>query len=161
MPSPHKLGVHKLLAPLRPMLKWIDAPSRARLNAKSVQSIADLRKLAKSRAHRMVFDYIDGGADDEITLQRNREAYAEFEMHYSVLSGFGPADMSTRLFGHEVSLPFFAAPTAGQKMFHRDGEAAAATVCAEEGAYFCISSMATTGLVFFYFMYQKKKEKDF
>lgn len=94
----------------------------------------------------MVFDYIDGGADDEITLQRNREAYAEFEMHYSVLSGFGPADMSTRLFGHEVSLPFFAAPTAGQKMFHRDGEAAAATVCAEEGAYYCLSTMATTGL---------------
>jgi len=147
MPSPHSLGVHKLLGPLRSTLgRLLDAPSSARIASKHVACVADVRALARQRAHRMVFDYIDGGSDDEISLRRNAQAFAELEMHYGVLSGHGPADFRTRLFGSDTALPFFVAPTAGQKMFHRDGEVAAATVCAEEGGYYCLSSMATTGL---------------
>jgi L-lactate dehydrogenase (cytochrome) len=109
-------------------------------------NVADLRDCAKARAHKMVFDYIDGGADDEITLNRSRSAYSELEMHFNVLSGHGSVDMKTSLFGSDMGLPFFCAPTAGQRMFHRDGEAAAATVCAENDMLFCLSALGTTGL---------------
>ena len=48
--------------------------------------VADLREAAKMRAHRMVFDYVDAGADDEITLRRNKDAYSQLELHYHVLA---------------------------------------------------------------------------
>ena len=111
-----------------------------------VVGIADLRRAASQRAHKMVFDYIDGGCDDEITLRRNHDAYSDLEMHYGVLSGKGVADFRTTLFGKDVDLPFFCAPTAGQKMFHRDGESAAARICGEEKMLYCLSAMATTDL---------------
>jgi L-lactate dehydrogenase (cytochrome) len=136
--------MHRVFAPLRPLVGVLDVPAGRRL-AKAV-NIADLRDCASRRAPRMVFDYIDGGADDEIALRRSRTAYAEQELHYSVLSGYGEADMRTKLFGHELGVPFFCCPTAGQKMFHREGERAAATVCAEHSTLFCLSALGTTAM---------------
>ena len=133
-----------LLSALRPLVHVLDAPSRSRLA--SAVNVADLRLCARARAHKMVFDYIDGGADDEIALSRSRSAYEDLELHYNVLSGHGTVDLKTELFGHTLSSPFFCAPTAGQRMFHRDGEAAAATVCAENNMLFCLSALGTTGL---------------
>ena len=75
----------------------------------------------------MVFDYLDAGADDEISLRRGKDAYTELEMHYKVLSGIKPPlDLSTKIFGMDVNLPFFGCPTAGNRMFHWEGETAAA-----------------------------------
>lgn len=144
MPTPHDLGIHHVLSRLRPLGILLDYSSRQRLAA--AVNIADLRDCAERRAHKMVFDYMDGGCDDELSLRRNRETYSELELHYGVLCGHAAVDMSTKLFGREVDLPFFCAPTAGQKMFHVDGEAAAATVCADARALYCLSAMATTGI---------------
>ena len=144
MPTPHDLGVHRLLSPLKPLRKLFDYPSQRRLAA--AINISDLRQCASSRAHKMVFDYIDGAADDEITLNRNRDAYSELEMRYSVLAGHDEVDLSTSLFGRQLRLPFFCAPTAGQRMFHHEGEEAAARVCSEEQTLFCLSALGTTGL---------------
>jgi isopentenyl diphosphate isomerase/L-lactate dehydrogenase-like FMN-dependent dehydrogenase len=56
----------------------------------------------------MVFDYLDAGADDEISLRRGKDAYSELEMHYKVLAGIKPPlDLRTKIFGCDVSLPFF------------------------------------------------------
>ena len=137
-------ALHRLCAPLRPLVPLLDVGHGRRLAA--AVNLADLRSCAEARAHKMVFDYIDGGADDEITLQRSRSVYSDLDMHYDVLSGHGTVDLRTKLFGHSLGLPFFCAPTAGQRMFHVDGEEAAATVSAEHSMLFCLSSLATTGL---------------
>ncbi len=142
--TPHKLGVHKILKHI-PLNAIFDAPSKRRL-AKAV-NIADLRLCAKARAHKLVFDYVDGGADDEISLRRGKDAYSELEMHYHVLSGLKPPiDMQTKIFGKDVKLPFFGCPTAGNRIFHWEGEAAAAKAAEHHGSLYCLSSMATTGI---------------
>ena len=135
----------KLFASLRPLARVLDRPAMSRLER--AVNIADLRACAARRAPRMVFDYIDGAADDEISLNRNRTAYSDLELHYHVLSGHGHVDLRAgTLFGHEMALPFFCAPTAGQKMFHREGEAAAARVCSENSTLFCLSALGTTSV---------------
>jgi len=142
--NPHKLGIHKVLKHI-PLNALFDMPSKRRL-AKAV-NIADLRLCAKQRAHKMAFDYLDAGADDEITLRRNKDAYSELEMHYKILAGLEPPiDMRTKIFGEDVKLPFFGCPTAGNKMFHHEGEAAAAKAAEHHGSLYGLSSLATTGI---------------
>lgn len=142
--NPHKLGIHKVLKHI-PLNAVLDAPYKRRL-AKAI-NIADLRLIAKSRAHKMVFDYLDSGADDEISLRRGKDAYSQLEMHYKILSGIKPPlDMSTKIFGCDVNLPFFGCPTAGNRMFHWQGETAAAKAAEEYGTLYGLSSLATTGI---------------
>jgi L-lactate dehydrogenase (cytochrome) len=95
----------------------------------------------------MVFDYLDSGADDEISLRRGKDAYSELEMHYKILAGIKPPlDLSTKIFGCDVKLPFFGCPTAGNRMFHWEGEAAAAKAAKHHGTLYGLSSLATTGI---------------
>ncbi len=95
----------------------------------------------------MVFDYLDSGADDEISLRRGKDAYSELEMHYKILAGIKPPlDLSTKIFGCDVKLPFFGCPTAGNRMFHWEGEAAAAKAAEKYGTLYGLSSLATTGI---------------
>lgn len=96
----------------------------------------------------MVFDYLDSGADDEISLRRGKDAYSQLEMHYKVLAGIKPPlDLSTKIFGRDVKLPFFGCPTAGNRMFHWEGEAAAAKAAEHHGTMYGLSSLATTGII--------------
>lgn len=142
--TPHKLGVHKILKHI-PLNAIFDAPSKRRL-AKAV-NIADLRLCAKARAHKMVFDYLDAGADDEISLRRGKDAYSQLEMHFHILSGIKPPlDLRTKIFGCDVNLPFFGCPTAGNRMFHWEGESAAARAAQHHGTLYGLSSLATTGI---------------
>ena len=143
----HKLGLHKALGALSPAVRpLLNAASERRL-ANAV-NIADLRTCAKARMHPMCFGYLDSGSDDEVTLRRNHDAYAEFELHYHVLSGLSPEtlDLRSRVFGRDVALPFFACPTAGNRMFHDEGEAAAAAAAAHHGTLYGLSSLATTSI---------------
>ena len=95
----------------------------------------------------MVFDYMDGGADDEITLRRNKDAFSQIEMHYKVLAGIKPPlDLSTKIMGFDVKLPFFGCPTAGNCMFHHEGELGAAKAAQTHGTMYSLSSLSTTGL---------------
>jgi len=146
IPSPHDLGLHHVLKPFRPLINpLVDTLAKRRLN-KAV-NIADLRMCAKKRSHKMVFDYLDSGADDEIILRRAKDAYSELEMHYHCLAGLQPPlDLSTKIFGKDVSLPFFGCPTAGNRMFHTEGEAAAAKAAEFHGTMYGLSSLATTGI---------------
>ena len=93
------------------------------------------------------FDYLDAGADDEISLRRGKDAYSELEMHFHILSGLKPPlDLSTKIFGQDVKLPFFGCPTAGNRMFHWEGETAAARAAQHHGTLYGLSSLATTGI---------------
>lgn len=90
---------------------------------------------------------MDGGADDEISLRRNKDAFSEHELHFGILNGLQPPlDLSTKLFGKHVQLPFFTCPTAGNQMFHHQGELAVAKVAHDFGAAYVMSSLSTTGI---------------
>ena len=88
--------------------------------------------------HRMCFGYLDSGADDEVTLRRSKDAFLERELHYRVLAGTKPEtlDVSTRLMGADLALPFFSCPCAGNRMFHHEGEVAVAAVARERGSLY-------------------------
>ena len=107
-------------------------------------NIADLRRLAKRRLPAPVFHYIDGGADDELTLRRNTEAFNDYELLPSQLSDVSSIDTRTTLFGEPVEWPVMISPTGGSKLFHGDGEAAVAAVAAQFGMIYSLSTLATT-----------------
>ena len=96
-------------------------------------NIADLREAARRRAHRMVFDYIDGGADDEVTLGRNTAAFRHYELMFRVLAGVEEVDPSCDVLGERLRVPFFCGPSAGNRLFHTDGERAVARAAANAG----------------------------
>lgn len=109
-------------------------------------NIADLRQCARRRAHRASFDYLDGGADDEVTLRRNSEAYARLELHYRVLRAAATPDTSITLLGERLAVPFILSPTACQRLFHTEGELASAQAAAEAGTVFCLSTLSSTSI---------------
>ncbi len=108
------------------------------------RNIADLRLLAKARLPRMVFDYIDGGSDDEITLARNVHRLREHTLHWSVLKDISSIDMSTTIMGAESALPFFITPTAASRLFHHEGEMAVARAATKAKTIYSMSTIGST-----------------
>jgi len=106
----------------------------------------DFRKLARRRLPAPIFHYIDGGADDEVTLRRNTEAFNSWDLIPNVLAGMETLDLSTTVLGCKLDLPLFLAPTAMQRLFHHDGEKAVASVAAQMGTLFGVSTIATTSI---------------
>jgi isopentenyl diphosphate isomerase/L-lactate dehydrogenase-like FMN-dependent dehydrogenase len=143
----HKLGLNKVFRVFNPLVEPIVNMNAKKRLAKCCNTW-ELRDAARKRTHQMCFGYLDSGADDEVALQRSRSAYNEYECHYRVLAGNSPEtlDLSTKLFGRDVTMPFFCCPTAGHRMFHNLGEKAVATVAAEKGILFGLSSLATTSV---------------
>ena len=111
------------------------------------RNIADLRQLARARLPRMVFDYIDGGADDEITLQRNTAAFRDIELAWDVLADVASIDTSVTLMGETMRSPFFIGPTATSRLFHpRGGESAVARAAKAAGVMYACSTLASTSV---------------
>ncbi|MFZ2030960.1 MAG: alpha-hydroxy acid oxidase [Vitreimonas sp.] len=111
------------------------------------RNIADLRALARRRLPRMVFDYIDGGADDEITLKRNVERFRDIELTWDALVDVEKIDTSTTIMGAQTRLPFFVSPTASSRLFHpRGGECAVARAAQAAGIVYACSTLASTTL---------------
>jgi L-lactate dehydrogenase (cytochrome) len=111
-----------------------------------VQNVDDMRKLAKRRAHKMVFDYIDGGADDEVTLNRQCDAFRDYELLYKVLVGVEDIDTKTTVLGEEISVPFFCGPSAGNRLFHKDGERAVAKAAEGLGTLYTLSTLSSVSI---------------
>ena len=109
-------------------------------------SIADLRLLARHRAPRAVFDYTDGGAGDELALQRSRAAYARVEFHPRVLQDVSAVTASTTILGGPATAPLVLAPTGFTRMMHTEGEPAVARVAARVGIPYALSTMGTTSV---------------
>jgi len=109
-------------------------------------NIDDLRAAARKRAHRMVFDYIDGGADDERTLMRNSAAFADYELLFRVLVGVDDIDPSTTVLGQKIPYPLIAAPSAGNRLFHTAGERAVARAAGDLGLPYCLSTLASVSI---------------
>jgi L-lactate dehydrogenase (cytochrome) len=106
----------------------------------------DFRRLAKQRLPGPIFDYIDGGADDEVTLRRNTTSFDDCDLVPSVLRGVATVDMSVTIMGQKLALPVYCSPTALQRLFHHQGERAVAAAAAKYGTMFGVSSLGTVSL---------------
>ena len=132
---------------LQPLLR----PRRLPLNPTerrlaTVASIPDLRLLARRRAPRAVFDYTDGGAGEEISLRRSRQAYAQVEFQPTVLQDVSAVDTSTTILGRPSALPLVFAPTGFTRMMHTEGEPAVARVAARTGIPYALAMLGTTSI---------------
>jgi L-lactate dehydrogenase (cytochrome) len=111
----------------------------------NAHNIAALRREARRRLPRMVFDYIDGGADDEVTLGSNNRRFADYELLFKSLVDISEIDTSTTVMGNACSAPVIVTPTAVQRLFHpREGEAAVARAAKKAGLIHCLSTLAST-----------------
>ena len=109
-------------------------------------NIADLRRLARRRLPRPIFDYIDGGADDEVSLRRNSDAFADYELIPDVLNDVSSIASATTIFGQPSRWPLMLSPTGLTRMFHGDAEIAVARAAARHGLIYSLSTMGTTRL---------------
>lgn len=130
---------------LRPLLKpapFVRDGTERRLARAA--SIPDLREIARRRTPRAVFDYTDGSADTEVTLQRARDTFARVEFQPSVLNDVSAVDTGRDILGARSALPFALAPTGFTRMMHHEGERAVAAVAEEAGIPYALSTMGTT-----------------
>lgn len=107
-------------------------------------SIADLRIQARRRLPRPIFDYIDGGADDERALANNAGAFGRYDIVPDVLNDVSTIRTASTLFGQPVSTPLMLAPTGLTRMFHPAAEDAVARAAARHGLAYALSTMGTT-----------------
>ena len=109
------------------------------------RNIADLRRMARVRLPRMVFDYIDGGADDEVSLTRSVSRFQDIELVWDALADVSAIDTSTTIMGAASASPFFISPTATSRLFHpRAGELAVARAAQAAGVPYACSTLAST-----------------
>ncbi len=106
-------------------------------------TIADLRSLARRRIPKVMFDYIDGGAEDEITLQRNCSSFSRYDLLPHTLVDVSSIELGTRIQGLEIALPLIFSPTGANRLFHHQGELAVSKVAAAAGTVYALSSMST------------------
>ncbi|KAA0010048.1 alpha-hydroxy-acid oxidizing protein [Billgrantia pellis] len=111
-----------------------------------LHSIEDLRKLAKRRLPRAIFDFFDGGAEDETTLVANREAFKRIRLAPRCLMDVSKVDTSLELLGTRSPLPLVVAPTGAVGFGRRGGDIAIAQAAAEMGIAYTLSTSATASI---------------
>src|SRR4051794_31491537 len=106
-------------------------------------SVAALRAMARRRLPRMVFDFVDGGAETERTLRRNEQAFGEIPLWPRPVTGTAARDQSVDLFGERLSGPVLIGPTGLAGMLWPRGEVAAARAAASAGTVYTMSHGST------------------
>ena len=107
-----------------------------------VVKIEDLRRVAKGRVPRVVFDYLDGGADGEITLRENCRAFEQVTFRPRHAVAVPACDLRTRVLGLDLSLPFLLAPVGYSRVMHPEGECAAARAAGKAGTGYILSTLS-------------------
>jgi L-lactate dehydrogenase (cytochrome) len=132
---------------LRPLLRLRTPelnPTRRRLGR--AVTIEDLRRVARRRTPRSVFDYTDGAAEGEVSLARARAAFASVEFRPQVLQDVSTVDPTTSMLGVPSRLPFAFAPTGFTRMMQHEGESAVARVAQRRGIPYALSTLGTTSI---------------
>jgi L-lactate dehydrogenase (cytochrome) len=111
-----------------------------------IACIEDLRAAARRRLPRAVFDFVDGGAQDEITLRANRTDFARLTFMPRVLTDVATRTLGTTLLGRPAALPLVIAPTGLAGLLGRGGEIAEARAAERAGIPYCLSQMAATSI---------------
>lgn len=108
--------------------------------------VADFREAARRRLPRLLFDYMDGGSYDEITLRRNVADMQLLALRQRVLCDVSQLSMQTELFGHRMAMPVALAPVGFAGMYARRGEVQAARAAKAAGLPFCLSTLSICSL---------------
>jgi len=109
-----------------------------------VLNIEDLRTLARKKLPAPLFNYIDGGSDDESNVVGNTRAFDSAKLVPEYLVDVASIDLTTTVLGREISMPLFLAPTGMTRLFHHDGETAVSRAAAEAGTYYSLSTVGAT-----------------
>lgn len=109
-------------------------------------NLFEIEQLGRSRLEPMARDYYASGANDELTLDRNRAAFDRTELWYRVLAGVGERDTATEVLGTPLSLPVMVAPTAFHRLAADAGEAATARAASGAGTVMINSTLSTTAV---------------
>jgi L-lactate dehydrogenase (cytochrome) len=109
-------------------------------------TIDDLRRIAKRRTPAAAFDYTDGGAEGEISMQRAVQAFEDIEFHPDILKPAAHVDTSTTILGGLSALPFGIAPTGFTRLMQTEGETAGAGAAGAAGIPFTLSTLGTTSI---------------
>jgi len=108
--------------------------------------VADLRRAARRLIPAPVFDYVEGAADEELTVAANVAAFRQWRFLPRMLADVSAIDTSTSILGRPVPVPLALAPTGYTRILHPDGEPGAARSAARHGLPYTLSTMATTGI---------------
>ena len=106
-------------------------------------NVLEYEELARARLSQGAFDFIAGGAEDEVTLRANRAAFQRLQLLPRVLVDVSHVDMSTEVLGRRIEFPVMLAPVALQRLAHPDGEPAAARAAAAAGTVMVLSTMSS------------------
>ncbi len=113
-----------------------------KLKPSRVVNIADLRQMAQRRVPKAVFDYLDGGADGEVTLRENCRAFEDITFRPRHAVAVKECDLRTRVLGTEISFPAMLAPVGYSRLMHPAGEVAAARAAGEAGTGYILSTIS-------------------
>jgi len=108
------------------------------------QTIEDIAQIAKERTPKVVFDYVEGGAVDEIAYARTRNAFNRIEFNTRVMRDVSKIDTSEKILGKAVDIPICFAPTGYTRLMHHVGEPAVANVASKKNLIYALSTMGTT-----------------
>lgn len=130
---------------IKPLLGWsFPKDPFADRKLKKVVNLAEMRLLSKKRVPKAVFDYVDGGANDELAYARSQEIYSRVEFRARVLRDVSKIDLTADIVGQKSALPIIFAPTGYTRMMHYQGEVMVAKVCEENDLVYNLSTMGTT-----------------
>ena len=130
---------------IKPLLGWsLPKDPFADRKLKKVVNLAEMRLLSKKRVPKAVFDYVDGGANDELAYARSQEIYSRVEFRARVLRDVSKIDLTADIVGQKSALPIIFAPTGYTRMMHYQGEVMIAKVCEENDLVYNLSTMGTT-----------------
>lgn len=117
---------------------------RTKRRIEKAVSIYDLQKLAKKKVPRATYDYVEGGANREISYERSAKAFRNIEFNVNILRDISKIDTSSEIFGKKVDLPIIFAPTGYTRFMYHVGEPAVAAVAHANNMIYCLSTMGTT-----------------
>ena len=130
---------------IKPLLGWsLPKDPFADRKLKKVVNLAEMRLLSKKRVPKAVFEYVDGGANDELAFIRSQEVYSRVEFKARVLRDVSKIDLTANIVGQKSALPIIFAPTGYTRMMHYQGEIMVAKVCEENNLVYNLSTMGTT-----------------
>jgi len=112
------------------------------LSSSKVVNIEDLRRMARERVPKSVFDYLDGGAESELTLSENCRAFRDVTFRPRGAVAVPDCKLSTTVVGHELALPFILAPVGYSRLMHPEGEIAAARAAGDAGTGYILSTIS-------------------
>jgi isopentenyl diphosphate isomerase/L-lactate dehydrogenase-like FMN-dependent dehydrogenase len=144
--APLRAAARPAVTRLRRIGDFVDWSPRAALRSTAPVSVADLRLAARRRLPRMIFDHVDGGAGQEVTLRANVTDLRRVKLRPQILTPVEDIDLAVRICGQSVTLPVLLGPTGLARMSHRGGELAAARAAAHAGTIFVVSTASSYSL---------------